>query len=201
MLARRADGDRRSHQPDGHQSAGRPERRAVRPAVPRHDRGVFAAAARDGRRGGRGARGCRFSTASTSPCSARATRRRRRFARSGRWAPTPSACRPCPKRSSRGTWASRCWAFRASPTWPPACFREPLHHGEVMETAQQREGAVHRAPRGHHWPALTASSTPRASRARARGRRLLAFQGRRRARDRRAARSSPAATSRTPPTA
>ncbi len=71
----------------------------------------------------RARRGCRFSTVSTSPCWARATKRRRRSAPSGRWAPMPSACRPRPKPSSRATWASRCWEFRASPTPRPACFR------------------------------------------------------------------------------
>ena len=42
LRARRADGDRRSHQPDGRQSAGRRQRRAVRSALSGHDRGLFA---------------------------------------------------------------------------------------------------------------------------------------------------------------
>ena len=44
--ARHADGHRRPHQPDGHQPARRLERRSVRAALSRHDRGLFEAAAR-----------------------------------------------------------------------------------------------------------------------------------------------------------
>ena len=124
LHAGRADGDRRSHQPDGQQSAGRAERRALRPALSGHDRGLLAAAARRSPTRRRAAHG-----------RAAGARRLRRAARPelrdagrdprscGRSAPTRSACRPCPRRSSRGTWGSRCSASRASPTWPPACCR------------------------------------------------------------------------------
>ena len=50
------------------------------------------------------------------------------------------ACRRRRKRSSRVTWAWKCSASRASPMRRPACFPEPLHHAEVMETAQQVKG-------------------------------------------------------------
>ena len=117
-------------------------------------------------------RRCRSSTASTSPSTARATRRRRRFARSARWAPTRSACRRCPKPSSRATWASRCWASRASPTWPPACCPQPLHHDEVMADG----AAACAASSSRCWRASLAGSDPLVdaarARARARGRRL-----------------------------
>ena len=56
LLAGRADGDRRSHQPDGRQPARRRQRRAVRPALSRHDRGLLVTAARDRR--SRGPRSC-----------------------------------------------------------------------------------------------------------------------------------------------
>ena len=98
--------------------------RALRPALPGHDRGRI-------RRG----------------CARSPTRRRARAgvpleqgvyvavhgpsyetpaeirASCARSAPTPSACRRCRKRSSRGTWGSRCSASRASRTWPRACCR------------------------------------------------------------------------------
>ncbi len=67
------------------------------------------------------AAGVPFSMASTSPSTARATRPRPRSAPSARSAPTPSACPRRPRRSRPGTWAWKCWASRASPTWPPAC--------------------------------------------------------------------------------
>ena len=54
-----ADADRRPHQPDRQQSARRPERRSLRSAVSRHDRGVFEAAARAGATTRRGRRACR----------------------------------------------------------------------------------------------------------------------------------------------
>ena len=122
--AGRADGDRRSHQPDGHQPAGRPERRALRPAVSGHDaRSTRSACARlaDEAARARGRRG--RARRLRRRCTGRATRRRPRSATCGRSAPTRSACPRCPRRSSRGTWASRCSASRASPTWPPACCR------------------------------------------------------------------------------
>ena len=124
LRAGRADGDRRSHQPARQQSAGRPERRALRPAVSGHDRGLFAAAARHRRR--------RRGRRSGVPLQhgvyvARARAELRNAGRDPRLphasAPTPSACPRCRKRSPRGTWASRCSASRASPTWPPACCR------------------------------------------------------------------------------
>ena len=68
-------------------------------------------------------RPARCRTASTRRCSGRATRRRPRSAICERSAPTPSACRRCRRRSSPGTWGSRCSASPASPTWPPACCR------------------------------------------------------------------------------
>ena len=71
---------------------------------------------------------------------ARATKRRRRSGICGRSAPTRSACRPCPKRSPRATWASRCSASRASPTWRPGVLPQPLDHDEVMETARRVRG-------------------------------------------------------------
>ena len=116
----RADGHRRPHQPDRQQPAHRPERRAVRAALPRHERGVLEAAARDRGRGGGGDAARRSRTASTRRCTGRASRRPPRSATCARSAPTPSACPPCPRRSSRGTWGSRCWPSRASRTWPRA---------------------------------------------------------------------------------
>ena len=99
------------------------ERRALRPALPRHDRGLFEAAARHRRPGAARGERPRSRTASTSRCTARATRRPPRSASSGRSAPTPSACPPCPKRSSRGTWGWRCSASPASRIRRPVCCR------------------------------------------------------------------------------
>ena len=93
-----------------------PKRRPIRSALSRHDDGVFEAAAEIWRTTPRSRAASRSRTASTSRFTVRATRRRQRFAISGRLAPTPSACRPCPKPSSPATWASRCSASPASPT-------------------------------------------------------------------------------------
>ena len=102
----------------------------------------------------------RCRTASTRRCSGRATRRRPRSAICGRSAPTPSACRPCRRRSSRGTWGSRCSASRASPTWPPACCRSrSTRRGDGDRAPGPRP--VHRAAGGDHWPALSSRSRRR----------------------------------------
>ena len=62
----RADGHRRSHQPDGQQSADRAERRALRPALSGHERGVLGAPAAIARRGGTREGRSASRTASTS---------------------------------------------------------------------------------------------------------------------------------------
>ena len=123
VRAGRADADDRSHQPDGQQSADRPERGALRRALSGHERGLFDAAARAGARGGASARASGSSRASTSRCTAPSYETPAEIRLSARSAPTRWACRRCPKRSSRGTWGSRCSASRASPTWRRACCR------------------------------------------------------------------------------
>ena len=185
LLARRADGDRRSHQPDGQQPAGRPERRALRPAVSGHDRGLLAAPARDCRRGGAARSACRFSTASTSPCSGpsyETPAEIRAFRTLGADAVGMSTA---PEAIVARHMGMEVLGISCITNAAAGVFPEPLHHDEVMETARAGEGAVHRAAGGDHWAALTRSSPPPARRASTRVRRLLGLQGRRRARDRR----------------
>ena len=56
VLAGRADGHRRPHQPDRAQPARRAQRRSIRPALSGHVGRIFFTAARAGRRGGEGRR-------------------------------------------------------------------------------------------------------------------------------------------------
>ena len=77
---------------------------------------------------------------------------------------------------------------------------KPLHHDEVMATTRARARGVHRAARGHHWPALIRSSRPRAPPANTRSPTTPASRSAPPSKPP-TARSSPAATSRTPPTA
>ena len=124
LRAGRADGHRRSHQPDRHESARRRERRPVRPALSRHDRGLLARLRRDRRRGGRRRSACRWRTASTRRCWARATRRRPRSGICARSAPTPSACprrRRSHRRAAHGDRGARHLLHHA--TWRRACCR------------------------------------------------------------------------------
>ena len=65
----------------------------------------------------------RSPMASTSACTGRVTKRRPRSGFSARLAPTPSGCPRWQRPSRRATWAWRCSASRASPTWRPACCR------------------------------------------------------------------------------
>ena len=123
LRAGRADGDRRPHQPDRAQSAGRRQRRSIRRPVSGHDRGLLVAVARHRRSRRRGRSACRCRTAFTRRCWDPATKRPRRSGICGRSAPTQSACPRCPKRSSPARWRWTCWVSRASPTWPPVCCR------------------------------------------------------------------------------
>ena len=147
----RADADRRSHQPDGQQPAGRCQRRALRSAVSGHERGLFDAPARARLAAAAAAAGVAIEhgvyiavhgPSYETPAEIRAFRALGR--RRGR------ACPPRRKPSSRVTWASRCSASRASPTWRRACCRSRCVHDEVVETALARARAVHRAAGGHH---------------------------------------------------
>ncbi len=199
VLARHAHGHRRPHQSDGQQPAGRTERGAVGPPVSGHDRGLLQAPATDRRRGGAPNSSSACSTASTSPSTVRATRRRLRFARSASSAPMPWACRRRLKPSSRVTWASRSSESRASPTLRPACSRSRcIIRGDG--DGAHGEGAVHRPAGGDHWPALMRWFPPRATRASMPSPTTRISRSAPRSR-RLTASSSPAATSRTRPTA
>ena len=199
LCAGHADGDRRPHQPDGQQPAGRSQRRAFRRALSRHD-------------GRRTRRGCARSptqrpwppawtcdTASTSGCTARATRPRPRSGTCAPLAPMPSGCPRCPKPSWPGTWGSRCSGFPASPTRRPACCPSPLQPRRGDGGRAPRERGVHGPAGGNRCPCLIRSSLPHAPRAGTPWRRTPASRSARRC-SRRTAPSSPAATSRTPPT-
>ena len=124
---------------------------------------------------------------------ARATRRRPKSATFRRSGPMPSGCPPCPRRSWRATWAWRCSASRASPTWPPACC-EALDHDEVMETAGRVAGdfiaLLEGSLAGSRPRTRAGRARPRSDRGRARGGRTSMPSGPAPAMDR-AARSSP----------
>ena len=140
LRARRADGDRRSHQPAGQQSAGGAERRPVRPALSGHDLRLFAAAARDRRRDRAARSACRFSMASTSPCSARATKRPaeiRAFRTLGADAVGMSTV---PEAIAARHMGIEVLGISCITNAAAGVFPEPLHHSEVMETAQQVKG-------------------------------------------------------------
>ena len=95
---------------------------------------VYSARLRYARaRRGAAATASRSSRASTSPSTARATRRRPRSARSARSAPTRSACRPCPRRSSRGTWGIEVLGISCITNMAAGVLPKPLVHDEVME--------------------------------------------------------------------
>ena len=147
--ARHADADPRSHRPAAPQPAARPERRAARPAVPRHDRGLRAPAARARRRRRRGPRHRTSSTASTSRCPARPTRRRPRSAPSARSAPTRSACRRCPRRSSRGTWAREVIGISCITNQAAGVVDRPLAARRGDGGGGARPRRLHRAAGGH----------------------------------------------------
>ena len=89
-----------------------------------------------GRAHGRG----RFSTASTSRCSVRATKRRRRFARSGRSAPMRSGMSTAPEAIVARHMGIEVLGISCITNAAAGVFPEPLHHSEVMETAQQVKG-------------------------------------------------------------
>ena len=131
------DADGRPHQHARQQSAGRPQRGTFRAALPRHDRGLLEPPARHRRWTPPRRWGSGWRAGSTSRSTARATRRRPRSVSSVRSARMRSACRRFPRRSSRGTWASRCSGSRASPIRRRACCRQPLVHDEVMEVAKR----------------------------------------------------------------
>ena len=92
-----ADGDRRPHQHARRQPAHRGQRRRRRPALPEPARRLRPGAARLAARGRRGARHHARRGRLPRHRRARASRPRPRSARSARSAPTPSACRPCPR--------------------------------------------------------------------------------------------------------
>ena len=119
VRGRRADGDGRSHQPDGDQSAVGPNDERLGPRFPDMS-AVYSSRLRmlvdEAARASSGIEHGIY-LAVTGP-SYETPAEIRAFAR---WAPTPSACRPCPRRSWRVTWGWKCSASRAFPTWPPAC--------------------------------------------------------------------------------
>ena len=140
LLARRADGDRRSHQPAGQQSAGRAERRAVRPALSRHDLRLFAAAARARRRDGARAIGVPIQhgvyiavlgPSYETPAEIRAFRTLGADAVGMSTAPEAIVAR----HMGIEVLGISCITNAAAGVFP-----EPLHHSEVMETAQQVKG-------------------------------------------------------------
>src|SRR5262245_54304896 len=94
--------------------------------------------------------------ACTSPCSARATRRQPRSGSCARSAPMPSACRPCPRPSWRGTWGLRCSGSRVSATWPPACCRS---RSTTPRCSRQRSGCA--ASSSRSWRRSLAGSEKR----------------------------------------
>ena len=65
---------------------------------------------------------------------------RPRFAPSAAGAPTPSACPPCPRRSSRATWGMEVLGISCITNMAAGVLPQPLHHDEVMETARRVRG-------------------------------------------------------------
>ena len=150
-----ADGDGRSHQPARQQPADRAERRAVRRAVPGHERGVLEAAARHCRRGRARAGAADLATGSTSRVHGPSyeTPAEIRFLRTiGADAVGMSTVPEAIVARHMGieVLGISCITNMAAGVLP-----QPLNHDEVMEIARQVRGAVRRAARGHHWPRLT----------------------------------------------
>ncbi len=127
----------RSHQLHGLEPSHRPQRAALRlhsrgwPALLRHDGSLFETSSRPGQRGRGSARASIWSKASISPRPGPASKLLRKSARSEPWAPRWSACPLFRRRSSRGTWASRCSAFPASPISRQAWARKAQPHRSV----------------------------------------------------------------------
>ena len=137
----RADGDRRSHQPDGQQPAGRPQRRPLRRAVSRHDaRSTRRACAGSPTRPPRPRPACRSSTASTSRSTARATRRRRRFARSAAIGADAVGMSTVPGGDRRAAHGPRGAGHLVHHQHGGRRAAAPLRHDEVMETARRVRG-------------------------------------------------------------
>ena len=200
LLARRVDGDRRSHQPDGAESAGGAQRRALRPALSRHDatsirRRLRALADETARAQGlpiqHGVYIAVLGPSYETPAEIRAFRTLGADAVGMSTAPEAIVAR----HMGIEVLGISCITNPAAGVFP-----EPLHHDEVMETARAGEGAVHRAAGGDHWAALSTSSPPHAPCASAPSPTTRASRSAPRSKPP-TARSSPAATSRTPPTA
>ena len=93
----RAHGDHRSHQPEQHERAHRPERRRDRPALPEPARRVRPRAARGAARG-RGSSASSLPRASTSLSPGPTFETPAEIRAFGRSAPTPWGCRPSTRR-------------------------------------------------------------------------------------------------------